>query len=98
MPSLAKRGATVMPGRSMGTQMRDLFSWMAPSPVFASKQIQSACVPLVVHILPPLMTYSSPSRTAVVLMAATSDPAPTSLTCDAQCHASTASPGSAREL
>ena len=37
-----------------------------------------ACVPFVVHILPPLMMRSSPSSTALVLMLATSDPAPTS--------------------
>ena len=28
----------------------------APSPVLASRHIQSACAPLVVHILPPLIT------------------------------------------
>ena len=80
MPSLEKRGATVTPGATMGTHIMDLFSWIPPSPVFASRHIQSAWVPFVVHILPPLITYSSPSRTAVVLIAATSEPAPTSLT------------------
>lgn len=36
--------------------------------VFARRQIQSAWVPFVVHIFPPLITYSSPSLTAFVLI------------------------------
>jgi len=35
---------------------------------------------LVVHILPPLITQSPPTRRAVVLIEATSDPAPVSET------------------
>ena len=40
----------------IGTQISDLLRWTWPSPVLASRHIQSACVPLVIHILPPLMT------------------------------------------
>lgn len=36
--------------------------------VFARRHIQSAWLPDVIHILPPLMTYSSPFFTAVVLI------------------------------
>jgi hypothetical protein len=40
----------------MGTQISDLLRWTWSSLVLASRQIQSAWVPLVIHILPPLMT------------------------------------------
>ncbi|KAG7281333.1 hypothetical protein CRUP_023484 [Coryphaenoides rupestris] len=54
----------------MGRQMRDLLRCGGPSLVLASRHIQSACVPLVVHILPPLTTNSSPFLTALVIMPA----------------------------
>ena len=40
----------------IGRQMRVLFLCAVPSTVFASRHIQSACGPLVIHILPPLIT------------------------------------------
>jgi hypothetical protein len=46
----------VMPGASIGTMMSDLFLCTGPSLVLASRQHQSACMPLVIHILEPLMT------------------------------------------
>ena len=46
----------VMPGASIGTMISDLFLCAAPSLVLASRQHQSACMPLVIHILEPLMT------------------------------------------
>jgi len=58
----------LLPGRFIGRHMRDLFRWGGPSLVFASRHIQSAWHPDVVHILPPFMTYSSPFLTAVVLI------------------------------
>lgn len=61
----------LLPGRFMGRQMRDLFLCGGPSLVLAKRHIQSACAPLVVHILPPLMTSSSPFRTAFVFMPGT---------------------------
>lgn len=57
-----------LPGRFMGKQMRDLFLWGGPSLVLARRHIQSAWVPLVVHIFPPFITYSSPFLTALVMM------------------------------
>ena len=39
-----------------GTTMRLLFLCGGPSPVLASRQHQSACMPLVIHILVPLTT------------------------------------------
>ena len=45
-----------MPGASIGTMISDLFCAAGPSLVLASRQHQSACMPLVIHILEPLMT------------------------------------------
>ena len=70
----------LMPGASMGSTIRLLLRWAGPSSVLASRQHQSAFRPLVIHILVPLMTQSPPSARAVVLMAATSEPPPGSLT------------------
>ncbi len=56
MPSLRSFLAMVTPLLLRGTQMSDLFLCTWPSPVLASMHIQSAWVPLVIHILPPLMT------------------------------------------
>ena len=89
----------------MGRQMRDLLRCAGPSLVLARRHIQSACKPVVVHILPPFTTRSSvpaanitcsdiegknklkcgnPSLpflgSAVVLILATSEPLPASLT------------------
>jgi hypothetical protein len=79
MPIFLNRGCTVMPFESIGTHMSVLLACGPPASladaVFASRHIQSACVPLVVHILLPLTTYSSPRRTAVVFNDATSLPA-----------------------
>ena len=36
--------------------MSDLFEWPGPSDVFARQHIQSACMPFVIHIFPPLIT------------------------------------------
>ena len=55
MPTFLSLRATLTPGVFMGTMIRLLFLWLAPSLVLASTQQKSACVPLVVHILPPLM-------------------------------------------
>src|SRR5882672_12182856 len=80
MPSLSSLRAICTPLVFIGRQISDLLRWTGPSPVLASRHIQSACVPLVVHILPPLITQSPPTRLAVVLIEATSEPAPTSET------------------
>ncbi|CAN7976581.1 unnamed protein product, partial [Ixodes persulcatus] len=64
------------PGVFRGRQMSDLVLWGGPSRrVLASRHIQSAWQPLVIHILPPLITRSSPLSSAVVLiLLATSEP------------------------
>ena len=80
MPSLSSFFTTSTPLVFIGRQISDLFLCTGPSPVLASRHIQSAWVPLVVHILPPLITQSPPTRRAVVLIEATSEPAPTSET------------------
>src|SRR5579871_3941827 len=80
MPSLLSFFTIEMPLVSIGTTISDLFLWTCPSPVLASRHIQSACAPLVVHILPPLITQSPPTRRALVLIEATSEPAPVSET------------------
>src|SRR4029077_17621135 len=78
MPSLSSLRATVTPFVFIGTQISDLLRCLGPSPVLASRHIQSAWAPLVVHILPPLITQSPPTRRASVLIEATSEPAPVS--------------------
>src|SRR5713226_7366282 len=78
MPSLSSFFTTYTPLVFIGTQISDLLRWAEPSAVLARGHIQSACVPLVDHILPPLITQSPPTRRAVVLIEATSEPAPTS--------------------
>src|SRR5690606_5960090 len=70
----------LMPLASIGTQINDLFLCGGPSDVLASRQHQSAFMPLVIHILVPVITRSSPSGRAVVLTAATSEPPPGSET------------------
>ena len=71
----------VMPLLSIGTITRDLLNHFPPSfSVLASRQAQSLCIPLVIHILVPLITRSSPFLTALVPMFPTSDPPPGSLT------------------
>ena len=80
MPSLSSFLAISRPLVFIGTTISDLFLWAGPSSVLASRHIQSACAPLVVHILPPLITQSPPTRRAVVLIEATSEPAPVSET------------------
>jgi hypothetical protein len=51
----------------------------APGSVRTADHTQSAVSPFVVQIFCPLTTYSSPSRTALVLSDARSVPAPGSL-------------------
>ncbi len=47
---------TGLPFSRSGTITRLLFLCAGPSLVLASRQIQSACMPLVIHIFSPLMT------------------------------------------
>ena len=52
MPTIPSLRATVT-SVFIGTQISDLFRCLGPSPVLASRHIQSACAPLVIHIFPP---------------------------------------------
>merc|ERR1719334_30100 len=70
----------VIPLESIGTTISDLLAWALPSLVFARRQAQSDCIPLVIHILVPFITKSSPSLRALVVRLATSLPPPGSLT------------------
>ena len=56
MPSLSSFLAMLTPLALSGTTISDLDLWAGPSPVLASMHIQSACVPLVIHSLPPSIT------------------------------------------
>jgi hypothetical protein len=73
-------GLTVIPGVP-GSAMKALMSWvpLVWPPVRAVKTIAPAWAALVIHILVPSTTHSSPSRTAVVRVAPASEPASGSL-------------------
>ncbi len=79
MPSLCSRRSTVTPGCSRGT-MNDL---IAGRPTDLSSVAHTtmwvAREPAVTKIFSPLITYSSPSRLAVVDTAAESEPNPGSV-------------------
>ena len=73
-------GCTVMPGRLASIMNQETFSWRGPPGlVQAIIQIRSAPWSLPTKIFCPLMTYSSPSRMAVVVTPARSEPAPGSV-------------------
>ncbi len=81
MPSFSSLRETATPGMSVGTTISDMpRAPSTSSEVRASRQSQSAWAPLVMNIFEPLMTHSSPSRTARVRMPATSLPASGSVT------------------
>jgi hypothetical protein len=79
MPSLCSSRSTRMPGVPLGTT-KDLIA-ARPSSLsrVAQTTMWSARSPEVTKIFSPLRTYSSPSRTAVVLMLAESEPVPGSV-------------------
>ena len=54
-------------------------AWRSSGSVLQTRTMKSARGPLVMKVLEPLMTYSSPSRIAVVRMPATSEPTPGSV-------------------
>ena len=56
MPILRSLRSTLTPLLRIGTMISDLLRWGLPSLVFARQHIQSACAPLVIHSLPPLIT------------------------------------------
>ena len=69
-------GRVERPDVFMGTRKKLMpFCLAACGSVRASTKIQLASVPSVVHVFWPFSTHSSPSRTALVLSAARSEPA-----------------------
>ena len=76
------------PGREASTRNREVPLAPLPGSVIAATITRSACMPLVMKILEPLSTHSSPSRTAWVRIPCTSEPAPGSV----MARAPTASP------
>ena len=80
MPIRGMSGVTVMPGVLRSTRKADMpLAAGTDLSVTANTRKVSAKPELVVKIFSPLMTYSSPSFTAVVRPAATSEPAPGSV-------------------
>ncbi len=75
MPIFCRRFSRITPGRSIGTRNRVMPPCPASGSVLVTSTIAWARWPLVMNVLEPLITYSSPSRTARVLIPATSEPA-----------------------
>ena len=68
----------------MGTTKAESPRWPAAGSVLANTTVHAAWPALEMKVFEPLSTYSSPRRTAVVLMRATSDPASGSVSPKAQ--------------
>ena len=79
MPSLCSSRSTVMPGVPLGTTKLLIAArpWVLSRVAHTTTASQRS--PEVTKIFSPLMTYSSPSRTAVVAMLAESEPVPGSV-------------------
>ncbi len=74
-PGSVRTSCNVMPGVSMGTRKKVSPACLGPSElVRVSRKIQSASSATLVNIFWPSMRQPSPSRTARVRAAATSDP------------------------
>ena len=85
MPIFSSLRETENPGTALpsssrrSTTNRVIPSWRASGSVFVTRTQKSARAPLVMNVFAPLITYSSPSRIALVRIPATSDPAPGSV-------------------
>src|SRR3954447_9069724 len=99
-PSLSSSRPTEKPGVFVSTTNAVAAERVEPSgpPVLASTVQTSAMGPLVMKILLPLSTHSSPSRTAVVFSAAASDPASGSVDAQHPMKLPSHNPGSQRCL
>ena len=77
MPSFCRRFSRITPGASIGTRNSVKPSYPASGSVLVTSTIPWARWPLVMNVLEPLITYSpaESSRTARVLIPATSEPA-----------------------
>ena len=85
MPIFSSSRETVKPSTRLPSSSRRstrnsvIPSWRLSGSVFVTSTQKSARGALVMNVLAPLITYSSPSRIAVVRMPATSEPAPGSV-------------------
>ncbi len=85
MPIFSSSAETLKPGTfspfssRRSTTNSVIPAWRSSGSVLATRTMKSARGPLVMKVLEPLITYSSPSRIAVVRMPATSEPAPGSV-------------------
>ncbi len=74
-PILSRCFSIVTPGVSIGTTNAEMPRCPLSGSVFANTTVQVAWPAFVMKVFDPLRTYSSPRRTAVVFIRATSDPA-----------------------
>ena len=85
MPIFSSSAETLKPGTfspfssRRSTTNRVIPAWRSSGSVLATRTMKSARGPLVMKVFEPLITYSSPSRIAVVRIPATSEPAPGSV-------------------
>ncbi|MOA39385.1 hypothetical protein D3C78_1611620 [compost metagenome] len=79
MPTFSRRLPLAKPGVPASTRNRLVPLAPAFGSVLATTITRSARKPLVMKVLEPLMTYSSPSSTAVVFTPCRSEPAPGSV-------------------
>jgi hypothetical protein len=77
-PILSSWGPMLMPAMSLVTR-NAVMPPLRPSSVLANTVKKLAMPPLVIHSLLPSSTHSSPSRCALVVMEAASEPAPGSV-------------------
>ena len=79
MPILSSTRPREKPGARSAPGSARCRSAASSGLVFATVITTSACAPLVMNVFEPLMTYSSPSRMALVLTLCRSDPVPGSV-------------------
>ena len=74
-PILSRCFSTETPGASIGTMKADRPRWPLLGSVLAKTTVQAAWPAFEMNVFEPLRTYSSPRRSAVDLIRATSEPA-----------------------
>ena len=79
MPIFGSSRATSKPGVSASTTNAEMPEWPASGSVFAKTVYRFATEAFVMKRFEPSRTYSSPSRRAVVRIAAESEPEPASV-------------------
>ena len=86
MPIFDSSRATAKPGVSDSTTKAEIPSWPASGSVLAKTVYRLATPAFVMKRFEPSRTYSSPSRRAVVRIAAESEPEPDSVSAYAGSH------------